>query len=160
MIVTLSDFNNEAKIPGLFPIIGSSDPVNVAIQNEVNSFIEEYEPVYLEMFFNTSEEIQEIEDYNDLEEKTDERKNELIKSLKVAIANFVAFYLFRDNTTFNTSIGAIIPRGESGAKTNNVNRSVFVWNKMAKETRKAYRVYYRKCIKKDAIFQDINIFGV
>ena len=163
MIVTLQDFKNEAKIPGLKPIIGNNSDVNSAIQSEIQGFIEKYEPKYLLQFFGNSSSVDSFVEYVNLpeDERKDEEKNTLIAIFKVTIAYFVAFYYFREKTVFNTGIGAVVPQGENGEKTNNVQRSVFIWNQMVKMTKRAFRDYFEIPIcREDDIFIFINEFGI
>lgn len=167
MIVNFFDFKGEARIPNLFPVGTLEDGVNKATQDEVMDFINEYEPKYLEMFFDDDkEEIQDIVEYSLLppEERTDDVKNKLLLRLKKAIARYVAFYYFRDNTVVNSGVGAVIMQPQHAERTDIVDKCVVVWNKMVAISKKAYVEYFdehkflhRRHVE---IFRHINFVGV
>lgn len=166
-IVEFSDFKREARIPDLFPEIGTEEPVNTATQNALQEFMDEYEMVYLLQFFGDNNKVSELYDYYNLSEidKTDEEKNNLLKSLKTIIPYFIAYYWFRNETVQNTGIGAVIPQGQNANRTNNVDRMVFIWNKMVEGSRSLYRQYfdseeYYSVIPNRDIFTKINVFGI
>ena len=162
-IIVFSDFQREADIPNLFPEMGSEDTINVAIQNEVQSFIDRYEPDYLLQFLGDEKSVEELYEYFALpeEKKTDEQNNKLIKSLKTIIPNFIAFYWFRNETVQNTGIGAVLPQGQNSTRTNNVDRSVHIWNEMARASKILYRVYFLTYdVPNKDIFKLTNAFGI
>jgi hypothetical protein len=166
MLVDFSDFKAEAKIPGLFPVMGTEDLVNAATQYELNEFIEKYEMEYLLQFFGDKRLIRKLHKYNDLpkSEKQDKGMNELIQSLKSIIPLFIAFHWFRNETVQNTGIGAVIPQGENSKRTNNVVRSVHIWNEMAEESCKLYartpHFYRNPFIHRIDIFNKTNSYGI
>lgn len=146
MIVEFSDFKAEASIPDLFPEIGTEEEVNTATQRELQVFIDKYEPMYLFQFFGNEEAVAELYEYFKLpdELQSDKNKNNLIKSLKSIIPNFIAFYWFRNETVQNTGIGGVIPQGQNSKMTNNFDRSVNVFNEMVDESRKLFVKYFNK----------------
>jgi len=180
MIVEFSDFKGERRIPDLFPEIGTDDVANTATQQALGEFIEKYEREYLLQFLTPlnppswgemGEAVSELYDYNDLpeEEKIDEEKNRLIKSLKAIIPNFIAFYWFKNETIQNTGIGAVIPNGSNSKRANNVERMVFVWNEMVDGSRRLYKDFKDSKDGKDSndglfpdrdIFKKINAWGI
>ena len=160
MIVSLNDFKGEANIPGMFPAIGDDDVLNEVVQKEVLYFIEKYEPVYLFQFFNCLEKVEEIENYNSSENKTDEEKNKLIETFKLTIPLFVAYHYFEEKSISNTSVGANIPKTENSTKTNNKQRMCFIWNQMVELTRLAVCKFGINSCKKADIFHFINEFGI
>ena len=174
MIVDFNDFIGEIRIPNLFAELGTEDAVNLAIQEEFQIFIDKYEPIYMLQFFGDEETITNLYNYYKLpdEEKTDEVKNELLKSLKSIIPNFIAFYWFRNETIQNTGIGAVIPQGQNSKRINNVDRCVFIWNEMVEKSRLLYRDYWNVSDKRETysggngffpyedIFNKINSFGI
>ena len=144
MIVEFSDFKGEAMIPDLKPEIGTEDPINTATQNELQEFIDKYEWEYLLQFLGSEKAVSELYDYFNFpeEEKTDEEKNNLLKSLKTIIPNFIAFYWFRNETVKNTGIGAVIPQGQNSKRTNNFDRSVKIFNEMVVKSRELFVSYF------------------
>ena len=163
MIIEFSDFKIEGKIPNLFPEIGGDDPVNIAIQENVQDFIDEYEHEYLIQFFGNEESVEFLEAYNllDESEKTDEAYNKLIKSLKTIIPYYVAFRWFNNETIQNTGIGAVIPKGQNSDRTNNEDRSNFIWNKMARKGKELFRRHFNMIPPDIGIFDDTkNNFGI
>jgi len=167
MIVDFNDFRGEIRIPNLFAELGTEDAVNLATQEEFQIFIDKYEPIYLLQFFGDKDKVTELYDYHNLpdEDKTDEAKNELIKSLKSIIPNFIAFYWFRNETVKNSGIGAVIPQGQNSNRTNNVDRSVFIWNEMVEKSIELRIKNYELTefvlgLSKRNIFNKINSFGI
>ena len=162
-IIVFSDFQREAKIPNLFPEMGSTDELNVGIENEVQSFINRYEPDYLLQFLGDEKSVDALHEYFALpeEQKTDEQNNKLIKSLKAIIPNFIAFYWFRNETVQNTGIGAVLPQGQNSTRTNNVDRCVQIWNEMARASKILYRVHFLTYdVPNKDIFKLTNTFGI
>lgn len=162
MIVSFDDFKRESRIPNLYTSVGVDDDVHSAIQNKVMEFIQYYEPVYLIQFLESEENIKELYDYNELEDyqKEDEEKDNLIKSLKLAISNFVAFHYFRNDTVSNTGIGGVIPQGENSTRVNNIDRMVYLWNQMVYAGREAYIRFFGDKYPNSEIFKTINAFGI
>lgn len=170
MIVSLENFNNEAKIPDLFPEIGNNDLVNEITKKKVISFIEKYEPIYLFSYFGNKNSVKKIYEYNELpeDEKTDKMLNRLIEVFKTTISYYVAFHYFRDNTVWNTGVGATIPNRENSSKINNVERCCVIWNRMV-DLNHVSKFFFRNSEFIDSsycnsfsseIFEEINIFGL
>ena len=164
MIVEFSDFKREAKIPDLFPEIGTDDFVNTATQEALQEFIDEYERKYLLQFFGKRKQayilLREFSYYLEFPED-DKKMTRLIKSLKTIIPNFIAWYWFRNESVQNTGIGAVIPQGENSNRTNNVDRMVFIWNEMVDKTRVLYKEHFdTHLIPERDIFLKINAFGI
>lgn len=157
MIVSLSDFKAETRIPALFPTIGNNDTLNDVRQERVLEFIEKYEPKYLYAFLGFSK-TKELYDYYDLpeNEKTDKEKNNLIKALKLTIPYFISYYVFIDDGDKNTENGAIVLKFENATKTNNMRRLVLLWNEMVSMTKLIADEF---CVGNANAFKFKNSFG-
>ena len=166
MIVDFSDFKFEAKIPILFPKIGTDDAVNEATRATFKEFMEKYELIYLLQFFPPhipigSKHAPHIPPFGGAWGGGSKEKKQLIKSLKSIIPNFIAFYWFRNETIQNTGIGAVIPQGQNAIRTNNADRMERIWNEMVDNTRYLYKAYFPKYNFPDKdIFKKINLFGI
>lgn len=167
MLVRFEDFEREARIPTLFPSVGSNDGVNIATQRELQEYIFEYEPRFLEIFFDGDfDAIQSIAEYAALSQnlQTDDEKNVLLSGLRKCLARYIAFYYFRDNSVLNTGVGAVIPQPQNSVRTDVVNKCCICWNQMAEYSRKLYirtfgKEEYCKSMGK-SIFERINWAGI
>lgn len=137
MIVTISDFKNEAAIPGLIVEDLSTDLIGQSIRDNVQDFIDKYEPKFLKMFFDSNEETEytyaDVVTYLALEEseKTDDVLDSYIESLKEPISYYIAFYYFRnDISSRSVSGGETTSNSANSKKADANNRIVLLWNQM------------------------------
>jgi hypothetical protein len=161
MIISFEDFKTENRIPGLHPIIGTFDELNCVKESEINMFIEKYEPLYLYDFYFDKDVVNALEAYTELDVKTDTEKNVLIESFRQPIANYVAYWYFREQETLNTSIGGANPQIGGAIKVSTIDRQVKLWTEMVRYTRSIYIDLYTSCFfpQRD-IFHLINSFNI
>lgn len=163
MIIRLVDFKGEARIPDLYAPVGANADVNTATQDEVLEYCEKYEPLFLEMFYKGhSTELEEIIDYNSLpeEQQTDNEMNILLQLLRTMIADYVAFYYFRNQSVINSGVGAVIMQPQHAERTNTVNKCVVVWNDMVRIARKLHVDMFGWEYPKEEIFHKINFLNL
>ena len=137
MIVTIADFKNEAAIPGLIVEVLSTDYIGQSIRDNVQDFIDKYEPKFLKMFFDSNEETAytyaDIVSYFELEEaeRNDDLLDSYIENLKEPISHYIAFYYFRnDISSRSVSGGETTSNAANSKKADANNRIVLLWNQM------------------------------
>ena len=163
MIVRFVDFKSEARIPDLYAPVGANADINTATQAEVLEYCEKYEPQFLEMFYRKHDaELEEILAYNELpeEQQTDSEKNILLQSLRTMIADYVAFYYFRNQSVINSGVGAVIMQPQHAERTDIVNKCVVVWNDMVRIARKLHVELFGWEYPKEEIFHKINFLNL
>lgn len=137
MIVTIADFKNEAAIPGLIVEVLATDYIGQSIRDNVQDFIDKYEPKFLKMFFDSNEETAyiyaDIVTYLALEEadRNDDVLDSYIENLKEPISHYIAFYYFRnDISSRSVSGGETTSNAANSKKADANNRIVLLWNQM------------------------------
>ena len=137
MIVTIADFKNEAAIPGLIVEVLATDYIGQSIRDNVQDFIDKYEPKFLKMFFDSNEETAytyaDIVSYFELEEaeRNDDLLDAYIENLKEPISHYIAFYYFRnDISSRSVSGGETTSNAANSKKADANNRIVLLWNQM------------------------------
>ena len=137
MIVTIADFKNEAAIPGLIVEVLATDYIGQSIRDNVQDFIDKYEPKFLKMFFDSNEETAytyaDIVSYFELEEaeRNDDLLDSYIENLKEPISHYIAFYYFRnDISSRSVSGGETTSNAANSKKADANNRIVLLWNQM------------------------------
>ena len=137
MIVTIADFKNEAAIPGLIVEVLATDYIGQSIRDNVQDFIDKYEPKFLKMFFDSNEETAytyaDIVTYLALEEadRNDDLLDAYIENLKEPISHYIAFYYFRnDISSRSVSGGETTSNAANSKKADANNRIVLLWNQM------------------------------
>lgn len=159
MLVRFKDFKGQARIPNLFAGVGANADVNTTTQYEVIEYCKKYEPLFLDMFFKKhNEERQEIEDYSALpeEEQTNVVLNKILADLRIMIADYIAFYYFRENSVLNSSVGAVIMQPQHANRTDIVNKCVMVWNDMVRIATKLHTEIFGSEYSNEEIFTTIN----
>jgi hypothetical protein len=158
MLLTISDFKDEARIPMLMPENETTDPSYVVVKEEVESYIRKYEPVFMDMFLAEKSLYTTLQEYDSHHEESSDMYDSLIEALRMSLSHYVSFYYHRSRIV--TPIGGVELQSEHGKRTSLIDIQVLLWNQMVDNNLYIYRHILESVHPHTEIFTKINSFNL
>ena len=158
MLLTIADFDNDARIPMLLPVDHTTDPMYNVVIAEVESYIGKYEPLFMDMFFKDSEMYSTLLEYDEYHSEDSEMYDKLISSLRRSLSHYVSFHYHRSRIV--TPIGGVELQSAGGKRTSLIDTQVTLWNQMVDNNLYIYRHLLESAHPKTEIFTKINSFNL